>query len=378
MPTTLNNSLTYNIQYQILTPCIYNGILGRDFLSKYNATVNLAKNSLYFDPSNIATPASFSPIGALLINKFKSSQAVSNKPVLTDQVDSSMHLTETTTEQPKSTKRRKRKNKKLRKENVNLELTKNDSQNRPVSPKSRFNRKIKMIPCASLIIALLFVSLISCTDQKPRLSPLYNCEVSQHENLFKTLSGSVFFNCMNLRKRFWQIPVTARPQSFIPYEGFYQFKHLPFGLPAAPSLIQRLMKLAPRHLNWKICLLYLDDENCLSKSFPEHLKLERIFQVLKKENLEFKPPKYIFAKNEVSFLRQMIRKKSFSSFPEKKKLIKGYKAPKLAKQVKQFIGLANYYHHFVPNFPPFRYSSTQKNRRRDKNSENQIYKSYHV
>lgn len=174
------------------------------------------------------------------------------------------------------------------------------------------------------------------------------------DETLESLSGSVFFSCLDLKQGFHQVPIAQKSRpltAFISYEGLYQFKKLAFGLCNAPSTFQRLMELVLRGLNWKICLIYIDDIVTFSRTFDEHLSnLEEIFQRLTHANLKLKPSKCVFMKKEVQFLGHTISSKGISPATEKTKLIEDCQPPKTSKQVKQFLGLAGYYRRFVPNF----------------------------
>lgn len=59
-----------------------------------------------------------------------------------------------------------------------------------------------------------------------------------------TVAGSVWFSSLDLRSRYWQVPLSpgARPKiAFITNGGLWQFKVLPFGLCNAPATFERLM-----------------------------------------------------------------------------------------------------------------------------------------
>lgn len=85
--------------------------------------------------------------------------------------------------------------------------------------------------------------------------------------------------------------------------GLYQFRVMLFGLTNAPGTFQRLMDTVLRRLNWKRCLVYLDDIIVFSRTFEEHLKsLDAVFTAPAKANLKLKPSKSTFAMDEVSYL----------------------------------------------------------------------------
>ena len=53
--------------------------------------------------------------------------------------------------------------------------------------------------------------------------------------------------------------------------SLFQFKVLPFGVCNGPQTFQCLMEHVLAGLQWKICLLYLDDVIVFSKTFEDHL-----------------------------------------------------------------------------------------------------------
>jgi Reverse transcriptase (RNA-dependent DNA polymerase) len=47
---------------------------------------------------------------------------------------------------------------------------------------------------------------------------------------------------------------------------------MPFGLMNAPATFQRVVDMTLSGLNWKICLVYLDDIIVFSPSYEEHIR----------------------------------------------------------------------------------------------------------
>ena len=80
----------------------------------------------------------------------------------------------------------------------------------------------------------------------------------------------------------------------------------------------------------------------------EHLRI--IFQKLKEAGLKLKQSKCDFMKRQIQYLRHLISSDGIQPLPEKLESIKNMPAPRSPKEVKQFLGLAGYYHTFVPQF----------------------------
>ncbi len=139
--------------------------------------------------------------------------------------------------------------------------------------------------------------------------------------------------------------------AFTTYDGLYQFKVLPFGLCNAPSTFQRLMESVLRGLNWQICLIYIDDIIIFSKTFPEHLEhLDLVFSCLRAVNIKLKASKCHFAYPQVTYLGHIVSRNGIQPDPDKISAVKDFPVPKKVKDVRSFLGLANYYRRFIHNF----------------------------
>ena len=69
--------------------------------------------------------------------------------------------------------------------------------------------------------------------------------------------------------------------AFITPWGLYEWVHIPFGLKNAPGEYQRFMERCVGELRDTICMPYLDDVICFSKTFEEHLDhLRKVFRKL--------------------------------------------------------------------------------------------------
>ena len=75
-----------------------------------------------------------------------------------------------------------------------------------------------------------------------------------------------------------------------------------------------------------------------------------VFSRLKELNLKIKPKKCHFFQCSIVFLGYILSADGMSANPKKVDAVKNWPVPMSAKELHSFLGLASYYHHFIPNF----------------------------
>ena len=118
-------------------------------------------------------------------------------------------------------------------------------------------------------------SLRFCIDKrklnqvtKRDVYPLPRCD-----EILEAMSGAAFFTRLDLVRGYWQIDVdesSREKTAFSTPEGQFQFKRMPFGLTNGQASFQRAMNSILHGLNWKDCLVYLDDVIIFAKNLEEH------------------------------------------------------------------------------------------------------------
>ena len=88
------------------------------------------------------------------------------------------------------------------------------------------------------------------------------------------LAGAQWFSCLDRNSGYWQVEVDEQDRqkknkTFSSRCVLFEFKVMPFGLCNAPATFERLMETVLAGLNWKICLIYLDDKIVLGKTFED-------------------------------------------------------------------------------------------------------------
>ena len=173
------------------------------------------------------------------------------------------------------------------------------------------------------------------------------------DQLYSQLQGAKVFSTLDLRSGYYHIELgkgSCAKTAFVTPFGKYEFNMVPFGLAQAPAYFQALISKVLNGLH-AFAMAYLDDIIIFSRNEVEHLEhLKIIFQRLKEAGLKLKQSKCDFIKKHIQYLGHLISLEGIQPLPEKLESIRNMPPPKSAKEIKQFLGLAGYYHKFVPRF----------------------------
>ena len=172
-------------------------------------------------------------------------------------------------------------------------------------------------------------------------------------DILDRLGGAQYFSVFDLANGFHQIPMAPEDRAktaFTTPDGHYEYLRMPFGLKNAPATFQRLMNHVLRGLIGKELFVYLDDVVVYSRTLAEHKhRLERFFERLREHNLTLQTEKAKFLKDKVIYLGHIIAADGVRPNPEKIKAVAEFPVPKTRKNLKQFLGLVNYYRRFIPD-----------------------------
>ena len=135
------------------------------------------------------------------------------------------------------------------------------------------------------------------------------------------------------------------------HNGLYEFLVMPFGLTNSGASFQRLMGHILRGLEYRFALIYRDDIIIFSRSVEEHLvHLEEVFRRLRQANVKLNPKKCSFVKQKVEYLGHVVTPEGVSPNPGKVRVVQEFPTPTNLKELRNFLGLANYYRRFVKGF----------------------------
>ncbi|MBM3429159.1 MAG: hypothetical protein FJX95_10300, partial [Bacteroidetes bacterium] len=166
-------------------------------------------------------------------------------------------------------------------------------------------------------------------------------------------SDSKIFSTFDLTSGFWQLPLHPESQHMtaftIPNQDQYQWKVTAMGLKSAPAAFQRMIQDALRGTSNVIP--YIDDCIVHSQDFNSHLThLRKFFESMRKNQLKLNLKKCFIGTKEVTYLG--FRLTSEGIFPGNDKLacIAKARPPTTVTEVKQFLGLCNFFRHHIKNF----------------------------
>lgn len=113
--------------------------------------------------------------------------------------------------------------------------------------------------------------------------------------------------------------------------GQRNFTRMPTGMCNSVGTFQRMVDLVFKNLINKSLVAYVDNLNCFSKTYDDHLiDLENIFMCVKQANLELSVSKCFFSKEKLNFLEYFMTKEGLN-----------YAMPTFVTQIEDFIGIAS-------------------------------------
>ena len=171
------------------------------------------------------------------------------------------------------------------------------------------------------------------------------------EEMLDRLGKAKYFTKLDLRSGYHQIRVAEEDiykTAFSTRYGHYEFLVMPFGLTNAPATFQTLMNDIFRPFLDRFVMVYLDDILIYSDSPEEHAEhIRKVLDLLRKNKLYCKESKCEFFKTEVAFLGHVISGEGVKADPRKVQAVVDWPQPENVKQVRSFLGLANYYRRYV-------------------------------
>jgi hypothetical protein len=133
--------------------------------------------------------------------------------------------------------------------------------------------------------------------------------------------------------------------------GLFESLVMPFGLTNTMVTFQNYINdvLAP-YLDC-FCTAYLDDTLIYSDNFEQHQQhIHLVLNTFAKPGLHLKPKKCEFHQQEVKYLGLIISTEGIKIDPKKICAMQDWEPPSNLKDVRAFLGFANFHHCFIRNY----------------------------
>ncbi|KAG6623867.1 reverse transcriptase [Phytophthora cinnamomi] len=184
--------------------------------------------------------------------------------------------------------------------------------------------------------------------------------IPRKDMVLDTMSGSTKYSAIHLMDDFYQIlmreadvPLTAVST---PSGMLWEWLVMPQGLKNAPATFNRMVSNLLRPYR-DFAPSYFDDIFIHSRAeggmtdVEVHLQhLPKVFEVMRENKLYANLKKCIFCAPEIPVLGSYVSKDGVRADPEKIEAICAWPTPQDQKQLRQWLGLATYLHHYSKNF----------------------------
>ena len=173
--------------------------------------------------------------------------------------------------------------------------------------------------------------------------------------LFDRIRGAQIFSKLDLRGAYNLIRIREGDEwktAFNTRNGHYEYLVMPFGLYNAPAVFQEFVNDIFRDLLYKCVVVYLDDILIYSTDLSTHRRQVRlVLQRLRENGLFAKLEKCVFEQSSLPFLGYIVSCTGLQMDPDKVSAILKWPCPQCLHAIQRFLGFANFYRQFTPNFP---------------------------
>ena len=193
-----------------------------------------------------------------------------------------------------------------------------------------------------------------CGDYKStvnQVAPLDTYPIPNITDQLAAMSGGETFTKLDLSQAYQQLELDDQSKELLTistHRGLYQPSRLQFGVHSATGIFQRVMDSKLSGIPF--VHVRVDDILMSGKNDKEHLRnLEAVMQALKEAGLTLNPSKCSFMKGQVTYCGHIISKEGLQPMASNVDAVLKAPVPTNVSQLKSFLGMANYYHSFLPN-----------------------------
>jgi hypothetical protein len=210
--------------------------------------------------------------------------------------------------------------------------------------------------CPAIFVKKKDQTLRMCVDYRPlnEVTIKNKYPLPRIDLMFDQLVEAKVFSKIDPCSGYHQIWVRLEDISktaFMTRYGLYEYLVMSFGLTNAPAHFTYLMNLVFMPELDKFLVVFIDDILIYSKSKEEHAThLRVVLTRLREHKLYAKFSKCKFWLDQVIFLGHILSVEGVAVDPGKVKDILEWKLPTTVHLVRSFLGMAWYYHRFIPDF----------------------------
>lgn len=176
------------------------------------------------------------------------------------------------------------------------------------------------------------------------------------QETLKTIGQAKWFTKLDVVAAFHKIRIQPGDEwktAFRTRYGLFEWMVTPFGLANAPSNFQKYINWALRDFLDEFCSAYVDDILIYTEgSKSEHERqVEQVLQRLREAGLQIDIDKCDFSVQSTKYLGFIIEAgKGIRMDPGKVEAIRAWELPNSVKEVRSFLGFANFYRQFIDGF----------------------------
>ena len=174
-------------------------------------------------------------------------------------------------------------------------------------------------------------------------------------DLINKLQGVKIFTKFDVQWEYNNVRIKDRHQwkaAFVTHKGLFKPTMMFFGLTNFPTTFQCFMNDSFHNIiteGWLI--IYMDDLLIYSPDSTTHTEwTKQVLQCMVELDLHLKLEKYTFATSKVEYLGMIVKPGQLAMDPIKLNGIAQWPTPSKAKDVRSFLGFANCYRQFIPNY----------------------------
>jgi len=174
-------------------------------------------------------------------------------------------------------------------------------------------------------------------------------------NLIDNMGSKQVFTKMDLWWGFNNVRIKEEDEwkgVFITHVGSFELIVMFFGMTNSPAIFQVVMNEILRDMiNEGKVVAFVDDVLVGTKTEEGHDKIvEEVLKRLEENNLYVNPEKYVWKVQKIGFLGVVIGSNRIEMEKEKVDGVLSWPEPKNIKDIRKFLGLANYYRRFIKDF----------------------------